>query len=153
MPVNKGRVALAVAALRSGLYLRGPGYLHNLREVPPEFDADFARGLREQNPDAYPGWWCCLGVLGDVAIRFGLVVERHLAEADTCESVGGSSAYLSPEVRDWYGLPDTYSNDLLLTSANGRKLRASLWNDDPSATFEDIARGFERTFLQEESVG
>lgn len=151
MPVNKGRLRIAVAALRSGLYLKGPGYLHNLREVPDGYEAHFADALRAGNPDAYPGWWCCLGVLGDVAARFGLVVDRHLEEMDTCESIGGSNAYLSPAVRDWYSFDDrTYGGDLMLIMPDGTETRASLWNDADGSTFEDIAQGFERTFLSED---
>jgi hypothetical protein len=152
MSLNKGRLNIAIAALRSGLYLKGPGFLHNLREIPLEFGADYAERVRAGNPDAYPGWWCCLGVLGDVASRFGLPVERYSGGASTCENIGESNAYLTPEVAGWYGFEQEQmyglsNNDLLLIQPDGTKVRASLWNDDAESAFEDIAQGFERTFL------
>lgn len=152
MPVNKGRLNIAIAALRSGLYLKGPGFLHNLREIPQDFEADYAERVRAENPDAYPGWWCCLGALGDVASRFGLPVERYPDEASICENIGGSDTYLTPRVAEWYGFEPEHmhgdsNNDLMLVHPDGSTIRASLWNDDASSTFEDIAQGFERTFL------
>jgi hypothetical protein len=127
--VNKGRVRLLVAALRSGLYIKGTGFLHREPGIP-------------QDNGAFPGFWCCLGVAGDVAHRFGLPVAREVR--GHCEHIGGSPAYLSPSVSDWYGFA---TMDPVLLQADGGRILASEWNDRPDSTQQEIADGFERTFL------
>jgi len=127
--VNKGRIRLLVAALRSGLYVKGTGFLHRDPYTP-------------QGSGAFPGFWCCLGVAADVAHRFGLPVIREVL--GRCEYIGGSSGYLSASVRDWYGFA---TRDPELLQADGARILASEWNDQPDSTLEEIADGFERTFL------
>lgn len=136
---NKGRIRLLVAALRSGLYLQGNGYLHrmDINENPPE-------GI-------LPGAFCCLEVAADVAMRFGLAFDRRPESGGfLCEVFDTSPSYMSPRVAEWYGFPavDTLTGayDVMLTMPDGYTVRAAIWNDSGS-TFEDIAKGFERTFL------
>ena len=68
------------AALRSGDYQRGSGYLHT-------WDDRF----------------CCLGVLCDLAVKAG-VVKRSQAAAVTMHRYDDAGHYLPPAVQDWAGL-------------------------------------------------
>jgi hypothetical protein len=152
--LDKGRLSLAVAAGRSGLYLKGPGYLHRL--ALPAGGGERASLLRAENPGALPGFWCCLGILSDVAVRFGLQIPREIIGGHHYE-FGTCSSYMPGEVAEWYGFtPDTENahanglgmvSDLWLINPDGDKIRASGWNDDDNSTFEEIFDGFERTFL------
>lgn len=134
---DKGRIWLLVGALRSGLYIKGMGCLHWL-ESPEDHPAG-----------ALPGTWCCLGVGGDVATRFGLDIPRTQAYAGTREQIGESGSYMDARVRQWYGFPALggTQDNILLLKADGTPVLASVWNDDPDSTFEDIADGLVRTFL------
>lgn len=152
---DTGRLGLAVAAGRSGMYIKGPGYLHRIArpDYMTQEDMDL---LRAANPGAFPGLWCCLGILADVAVRFGLQIDR--TPVGDHEDFAGRTSYLSAEVAEWYGFtPDmenAYVNsagvvsDLYLVNPAGVKIRASDWNDDDSSTFPEIFDGFERTFLE-----
>lgn len=137
--VNRERVALLVAALRSGEYAKATGKLHRT------------------GTDGYPEGWCCLGVASDVANRNGLDLRREPSLLyGSCEAFDGEVAYLPESVADWYGFE---SNPLLKTPA-GRDSASSL-ND---TGYEDPATGepvevslarmadfFEGTFLKEKT--
>lgn len=131
--ISKGRVRLLVAALRSGLYAKGPGTLH-------KYNAATA--------GPFSGTWCCLGVAGDVARRFGLTVGEGTENwgAALCEKIDGSSAYMGENVMAWYGF--RHENPVLVMP-DGQYRTASDWNDTDGTTFADIAAGFERTYLQD----
>lgn len=152
--VNKGRVGLLVAALRSGLYSKGESALH---EVP------------YGNREPFAGKWCCLGVAGDVARRFGLEISSSFdgdedqdedglvsRPANELETIDGNDSYMTRKVVEWYGFPvdgdpaGIRSFNVLISDEEGKERIASIWNDVPSTTFADIADGFERTYLKEE---
>lgn len=141
--VNKGRVGLLVAALRSGEYTQAKGRLH--------------RVIRSEGR---PPGWCCLGVACDIASKFGLNLARSI-EGGCDEAFDGASAYLPPSVIDWYGfdgqnpylkLPEGCStqygvavpaadlNDGGYTDAEGEKREAG---------FSQIADFFEATYLKD----
>lgn len=130
--ISKGRVGLLVAALRSGLYAKGPGTLHK---------------YNAEAPGPFSGTWCCLGVAGDVARRFGLTVSEGTENwgSARCEKIDGSSAYMGENVANWYGFS---GENPVLIKPDGMAIAASDWNDMDATTFEDIAQGFERTYLQ-----
>lgn len=69
------------AALRSGEYEQGRGYL---------------------NVD---GKLCCLGVLCELAVKAG-VIETHVYEGREAVYYDGSSDTLTVKVREWAGLPE-----------------------------------------------
>ena len=133
MPVNRGRVRLLVAALRSGEYKKGRGKLHQT-------------GTEEG--------WCCLGVASDVAHKFGLPVVR--AESDYgCESFDGEASYLPQSVMDWYGFDS--SNPRLRVP--GGETNASTVNDSgyvavgdsgytQQVSLDEIGRFFRDTYLK-----
>jgi hypothetical protein len=137
MPVNEGRVRLLVAALRSGLYKKTESTLH---------ECGTWEGKHSKAP---AGAWCCLGVAGDIASRMGLDIPRSYALDDDSieedeEYIDGEQNYMSDAVQEWYGFTEM---DPVLTLPDGGQNRASQWNDDTNTTFEDIAAGFERTYL------
>lgn len=137
MPVNKGRVRLLVAALRSGLYEKTRGKLHRM-----------AGNHTEEG-------WCCLGVASDVAHKFGLPVDRAAAEFSQCESFDEDSSYMPRSVMEWYGFD---SNNPLLRLPDGRTLAASTLNDSgyvpegeseyTEVSLNDIGRFFKDTYLK-----
>lgn len=144
--LNKGRVGLLVAALRSGLYAKGTGALHTVKYGDHE---------------PFSGTWCCLGVAGDVARRFGLDVtsafdgtsenpDENETQANdaTCELevIAGNDSYMALRVAGWYGFGNV--SDVVLDTEDGDRLLASEYNDKGSTTFEDVARAFELTFLE-----
>ena len=133
MPVNKGRVRLLVAALRSGEYKKTHGRLHRTE----------------------PNGWCCLGVASDVAHKFGLWVDRAAVEFSQCESFDGDVSYMPRSVMEWYGFD---SNNPLLRRPDGRTLAASTLNDSgyvpegeseyTDVSLNDIGRFFKDTYLK-----
>lgn len=128
--INADRLRTAIAALRSGQYPQGKSRLRN------------AHG------------YCCLGVLTDVAIKHGgmdLAAQVH----QDVRAKGWNSWYdlgsLSPVVQQWYGLT---TPDPLLPIASGRlaqNTRASSCNDSLNLSFDQIADGFERLLLEDNS--
>ena len=138
MSVHRGRIGLLCAALESGLYEQGTGRLHR--------------------KDARTGQeaWCCLGVAGDVAARFGADISRGEwvpwgeDDADVfCEEIDGSDTVLGGTVMAWYGIPD--ENPLLVTPA-GEAIAAVRLNDVRLYTFAEIAAAFRAAFLTEDEV-
>ena len=135
MTVNKERVALGIAALRSGQYKRGAGKLHQV----------IGDGT---------SYWCCLGVFTDVAISHGLEVSRAMTH-DRSEQFGDQeNEYFCEEAREWFGFEDA---DPLLRGdqENDAGVEASDWNDiggpyehEPREDFTDIADAFERTYIR-----
>ena len=132
MPVNKGRVRLLVAALRSGEYKQGYGKLHRT-------------GAEEG--------FCCLGVASDVAHKFGLPVVRDKSDYG-CESFDGETSYMPQSVMDWYGFD---SNNPRLRVPGGGTAEASTVNDsgyddaegkDTQVSLDDIGRFFKDTYLK-----
>lgn len=141
--INRGRVGLLCAALESDLYEKGTARLHTIL---------VADGIEKH-------LWCCLGVAGDVAFRFGLIVERSCqmdSDGWGREEIDGTLAVMSRKIQDWYGFED--GNPLLITPS-GAVINASSWNDEglrnpdgtrTSSILKDLAAGFRRTFLKEE---
>jgi len=124
--VNRERVALLVAALRSGRFAQGRGALK--------------RG----------GAYCCLGVACVVAQENGLPLRAEnfvnaVKFGDPDDFAADASWSILPNsVRDWFGF---VLGDPILTGEDGRHKGAAAWNDDYSRDFAWIADAFERTFL------
>lgn len=144
--INKGRVGLLVAALRSGEYEKGKQRLHLI-------DHDEATGTEKHT-------WCCLGVASDVARRFGLEFssdQSDLSWGGKCEVMGGTSVFMPESVMKWYGFE--YDNPRL-TLEDGRVTLSAAVNDNgwpkeddtlAEADFAFIADAFERTYLKGDS--
>ncbi len=135
--VNKGRVGLLVAALRSGLYVQGIGKLHHIGREP----------VSGKQTDT----WCCLGVATDVARRFG--VEMSTEVSCSSEYFDGAVSVMPAVAANWYGLDANPQ----LALKNGDAHSAMNVNDLPNSfgnesTFEGIAQAFERTYLQPEEA-
>jgi hypothetical protein len=129
--VNKERVALLVAALRSGRFAQGRGALKRLNR------------------------YCCLGVACVVAAENGLQLRAEnfvnaVKFGDPDDFVADASWSLLPNtVRAWYGF---VLDDPILTGEDGRNKGAAVWNDDYARDFAWIADAFERTFLAPDDV-
>jgi hypothetical protein len=83
MSMNADIKAQWTAALRSGEYVQGHGYL---------------------NAD---GKLCCLGVLCELAVK-AEVIESTISEHDSIITYGDKEMdVLPPAVREWAGLPDS----------------------------------------------
>jgi hypothetical protein len=144
MPVNKGRVGLLVAALRSGEYTQGQGSLHR---------------FEPQGEGVVKETWCCLGVAADIADKFGCPLVRK--KEYTLEYFGEahSSSYLPSEVAEWYGFPNDHSRDNpRLQRPDGTLTDAVTMNDTGLPTgdgyrkvgFDVIADAFERTYMKDD---
>jgi hypothetical protein len=139
MPVNEERVALGIAALRSGEYKRGKGTLHRIS----------ARGEET---------WCCLGVFTDAAIRAGADIPRAIVPEgeQSAEKFGDQvNEFFCRQAEEWFGFG---SVDPLLHGENDAgdtwEIPASDWNDQgipgedaPREDFLDIADAFELTYI------
>lgn len=101
---------LWLAALRSGEREQGKGYLN------------------------VSGKFCCLGVLCEVAIESGVVVEKGKDQvgADHYYYYDGRSSYPPLAVYVWSGLDGH-------TAANGPDMSLSVMNDHEGKTFPEIA--------------
>jgi hypothetical protein len=155
LDINVPRLRLGIAALRSGLYPKGAGYLH----------------LTHNGKDG----WCCLGVLTDVAIRLGgldLPRETLPAGEGGCEAgEGGCELFGDPredyrdqdlpdKTADWYGLPRQDVELPLGESDSGRTWQyATAMNDvglpgagGSSLDFSDVADAFARLADQAEAA-
>lgn len=73
-----------VAALRSGDYQQGTGYLHR------------TDGGQDQ--------YCCLGVLCELAIADGIPVDVHKVPTGGYYQYGGKDSFLPREVIAWAGM-------------------------------------------------
>ena len=141
MPVNRKRVRLLVAALRSGLYEKTKGRLH--RTEP------------SSHWGGHPEGWCCLGVAADVMDKFGPGLTRAVSESGTCETFDGAVDYMPASVQAWYGFD---SQDPLLR-VDGRMIPASTLNDSGyikedgehvELSLDDIGRLFRDTYLRKQ---
>jgi hypothetical protein len=123
--INKERVKLLVDTLRSGEYKQTSG------------------ALRKQNG------YCCLGVACDIAAKHGVgeweplddEVEPYYRAFVTNHS---SVDYLPPEVMEWFGFSQE-NPDLSL----GYSARPASWFNDALFSFDQIADGFEHTYLKD----
>lgn len=112
------RIEAWVEALRSGDYKQGLGMLSNLDE----------KDIRH----------CCLGVACEVYNRRKDVLSVRIDDKETA---------LPFKVAKWYGLyEDPPLNDI---AADGEPVQytATHWNDEMSATFDQIADMIEATYL------
>jgi len=108
-----------IAALRSGEYKQGDGYL-----------AEFQDGSYH---------YCCLGVLYEIAVADG-VINSSLSPMDDYDGNYGSSkshSYLPDEVIDWAELRS--NNPWIANSSN-----TLAGFNDSGASFEEIANIIER---------
>jgi hypothetical protein len=123
---NKDHIRRWVMALRSGKYEQTTGAL--------------------RKGDAY----CCLGVACEVS---GVGEWRGSTTADLLPAYGNDdyreSGILPTPVINWLGLDD--GDPMLVNPERGGSTRASEWNDEHGATFEEIADFIEATFLDGEN--
>jgi hypothetical protein len=127
MPVNKERLSLGTAALRSGEYPQASGCLRQ------------------------DSGYCCLGVLTEVAIANGLSLKSFRTVGDNGHWVYGSfgeTGALTSEVREWYGFAD--SNPKL--RHNGTETTAIGANDELRKDFAWIADAFDDTYGAQEAT-
>lgn len=155
MAVNRERLGMGIAALRSGEFEQGQGHL---RETV----------INDDRPDGFA--YCCLGVLTEVALREGVPGVRRLEnghnghwyevfiEAEPCDApncgcegtaerwIDGSNGILSPRIRDYYGLED---DDPKFPEAEPGfpAMSAVTLNDKLGWDFGRIAQAFEDTYM------
>jgi hypothetical protein len=160
MTVNKERLQLGLDALRSGEFEQCTGALRQVLLGKAQY--------------------CCLGVLTEVAIRNGLVIEDYCTlcevpfDSDGCdhaesEDADGSlissdvwelnTGTLSQPVRNWYGFEeeDPYIGYNSEDPEEGYKdptpdVSATIANDDQHWDFERIADGFEAVCMPKEEL-
>lgn len=118
--------ALWLEALRSGEYEQGIGALHSY----------------EDGKDYY----CCLGVLCDLAIKAGVDVQEEsrtpvYAPEKTSFSYDGEEAFLPYSVQQWAGMED---DNVSFRTEEGELLTAVSMNDDLGFSFQGIANNVER---------
>lgn len=145
--INRERLALGIAALKSGLYVQGQS------------------ALKKLDPDDNRVKHCCLGVLTEIAILNGCEDVRHsnsgldfeelvtdesdFADEDATIWREQDTGELVQAVMNWYGLTQS---DPVLTCDTGIHRAAIDLNDsteDPKP-FGYIADAFERTFMGDE---
>jgi hypothetical protein len=134
MAVNKDRVRLFVAALRSGEYEQGRGALQ--RALP----------FGEQR-------FCCLGVACEVAIREGVPVTVTSMMGDGHKGYiqyDNTGSWLPASVQGWYGFDA--SQPYVLDDA-GEWVGVIELNDGLCKKFPYIADAFERTYLEGDDDG
>lgn len=158
LDINVPRLRLGIAALRSGLYRKGTGYLHRLDDGKDR--------------------WCCLGVFTDVAIRLGgLDLSREIIPAGGGDPVyerfgGVGTQNLVIIVSEWLGFGSD-TDPLIPLAAEDRERKgadaiyATSMNDwgigesipstptpspTPSPDFTDVADAFERLADQAEAA-
>jgi len=134
--VNKERMALGIAALRSGDFPQTSETL-----CKQEDDGTFA--------------FCCLGVLTEVAIANGLEGVERIDDEDgdgwgyLCTEPDGKTSFelsdLAALVQRWYGL--WQPNPTIKDTNTGGTTRAIEANDDHGWDFNEIADGFEAMYL------
>ena len=124
---------LWIDALLSGEYKQGTGQLHT------------------QETDG-TDYFCCLGVLTDLAIKNGVPLEIEVQSADTGErriAYNGCYEYLPLAVAEWAGVPTQGSYNLVASEDNERVTAAtqSLAElNDEGYPFEDIAEEIKEFF-------
>lgn len=125
---NKERLRLLVAALRSGEYEQGNGYL----KVRNKEDTKFLH--------------CCLGVACELATANGVVlVTSEFFNEDNRKTVkfDGHSDFMPGLVSRWL---EVDSSDLVVMSPDGYLLTGAAANDNHGLTFEQIATGIEANY-------
>lgn len=141
---NQERIALLVAALRSGEFEQTTSYLKRYAS----FNGP------EEEPTARH---CCLGVACEVAIANGLdISERQIRNSSGGASFGFSSTTLPFEVMRWYGFADRDPALLLDPPKKWWKIwrrkptlgKATGANDFLRWNFSQIADAFEWTYLK-----
>lgn len=133
MMVNKENMRLVVAALRSGKYLQGHGR------------------LKEIFKDGTGSRYCCMGVICEVAMEHGVVLEATTYPLkDFSESVkfDGSAAFLRKNVLDWLGLDANGDGegDLAVGTDGNEAIPASYANDELKWDFLQIAESMEKHY-------
>lgn len=132
--MNQERKAQWVAALRSGKYEQGQGYLHQNNWTGELF--------------------CCLGVACDLAWQEGVAEKegRVLSTGMEIFEYEGHDCYPPAEVREWLGFGGTGWGDTLslvtlhYEDSHGEQHTAELdeLNDTTGLTFDQIADLIER---------
>lgn len=124
---NKERVRLLVDELRSGRHQQGSGYL--------------------QTDD---GRFCCLGVACEVAMANGCPVEfdRETGYYGATSGRHASNVFLPKVVKDWFGFDD--ASPVVATNYGVyANVTAVCANDELQWSFDRIADGFEKTYLDD----
>jgi hypothetical protein len=127
---NRERVALLVAALRSGKYIQGPGSLE--RQLP-------SGEVRN----------CCLGVACRVAMEHEVPLEVTTGgsfEDGKDFYFEGNAGNLPEQVQEWFGFTEP-DPELLLNGPRSFRRSAIECNDGRRMTFAEIADAFERTYV------
>jgi hypothetical protein len=139
MIINQERLALGLAALRSGEYLQGLGRLKRVTEGAVRY--------------------CCLGVLTEVAIANGCENIRHdqnwpqdyeqntaACDCPECQGAGrwlqAGAGDMCKAVRDWYGFES--GNPRLGHDGEFTAIGA---NDTLGWDFTQIAQAFEDSYM------
>lgn len=136
---NKGNIRKWVAALRSGEYEQGTGFLNK------------------------NGKWCCLGVACDLAVKDGVDVAVAVGgpgdRQEGATTYNGHHGYMPGTVDDWLGgigQEAGFGSDeldiIIGTDSEGYELAASSANDDAGWDFNQIADAIEKKYLAEELV-
>lgn len=122
--MDKERLKLWVAALRSGEYAQTQGVLQ-----------------RTNGPDyqGRPKGFCCLGVACEVAIKNGLEVIKY--ENDGVVFYNGVDTLLPEAVATWYGY-----GGLLMHIPSFVGVSATAYNDKLGKTFPEIADMIEEEY-------
>lgn len=116
MSMNPEIKAQWIAALRSGEYQQGRGYLNSHTEEGDKF--------------------CCLGVLCDLAVKAGVDVEVREHDFINGLSYNGGTSLLPNVVEEWAELPDRAVG--LIVEIDGQALSLPMLNDgnrDGTETF------------------
>jgi hypothetical protein len=106
---------LWVAALRSGKYTKGVGY------------------LKAEQEDSLEIGYCCLGVLCEIS---PYPSERH--PGGHCFDWKGHMSYLPPDVQEWAGLTHPSTNNPRVPWRGEYASLADI-NDNTDTTFDTIA--------------
>lgn len=128
--INKKAVRMLIAALRSGKYKQGRRGLFTNNLGHPIDVGNVLPG--DSRIDSY----CCLGVACVVAAKHDVISGYY-------------KGILPPEVAEWFGFPGDHANPQL-NDEEGAPSAASTRNDVYRWTFEQIADGFERTYVPED---
>jgi hypothetical protein len=115
--MNPEAKALWLKALRSGEYEQGHSKLCKLPDGPEG-----------------KGYFCCLGVLADVAVKSG-AVELRVERRERDVRYGNDEDYLPPEVMKWAGLPN--NNPSVKYDYGHEACKA--WCDEPHEGFDQLA--------------
>jgi hypothetical protein len=134
---NKERVALLVAALRSGKYIQGRGSLERLMT-----------SVDDQVKH------CCLGVACRVAEENGLPIETMTRTTPDGHIVyfDSTSTRLPERVQEWFGFADHDPELVLERTELGLRVQRSATecNDMLRMTFPEIADAFEKRYVHGE---